>query len=49
VSILIKGGRIVDGAEDFVGDVLIEAETIAALGESIEADADRTIDARGLT
>src|SRR3954470_17122997 len=48
MSLLIEGGRIVDGAQDFVGDVLIEGETIAALGESIQADADRRIDATGL-
>jgi dihydropyrimidinase len=48
MSLLIEGGRIVDGAQDFVGDVLIEGETITALGESIEADADRRIDATGL-
>jgi dihydropyrimidinase len=47
VSILIKGGRIVTAADDYVGDVYIEGERIAMLGESLEVDADRVIDAAG--
>ena len=32
MSVLIKGGRIVTAADDYVADVLIEGETIAAVG-----------------
>ncbi|MCS7006088.1 MAG: amidohydrolase family protein, partial [Gaiellaceae bacterium] len=47
VSILIKGGRIVTAADDYVGDILIEGERIAMLGESLDVDADRVLDATG--
>jgi dihydropyrimidinase len=35
VSVLIKGGRVVTAADDYVADVLIEGETIAAVGTSL--------------
>jgi dihydropyrimidinase len=47
MSVLIKGGRIVTAADDFVADVLIEGETIAAVGTSLGTSADRVIDASG--
>ncbi|MDW8337927.1 MAG: dihydropyrimidinase [Thermoleophilia bacterium] len=47
MSILIKGGRIVTAADDYVGDILIEGERIAMLGESLDVDADRVLDATG--
>jgi dihydropyrimidinase len=47
MSVLIKGGRIVTAADDFVADVLIEGETIAAVGTSLGGSADRVIDAAG--
>jgi dihydropyrimidinase len=47
MSVLIKGGRIVTAVDDYVADVLIEGETIAAVGSSLNASADRVIDARG--
>lgn len=47
MSILIKGGRIVTAADDYVGDVLVEGERIAMIGESLDVDADRVIDATG--
>ena len=30
MSVLIKGGHIVTAVDDYVGDILIEGETIAA-------------------
>jgi dihydropyrimidinase len=47
MSVLIKGGRIVTAARDFVGDVFIEEETIAQIGDSLDVQADRVIDASG--
>jgi dihydropyrimidinase len=47
MSILIKGGRIITAADDYVGDVFVEGERIATIGESLDLEADRTIDASG--
>jgi dihydropyrimidinase len=47
VSVLIKGGRVITAADDYVADVLIEGETIAAIGASLGGSADRVIDASG--
>jgi len=47
VSTLIKGGRIITAADDYVGDVYVEGERIAMLGESLDVDAERVIDASG--
>ncbi len=47
VSTLIKGGRIITAADDYVGDVYVEGERISMLGESLDVDADRVIDASG--
>src|SRR3984885_556216 len=47
VSVLVKGGRVVTAVDDYVADVLIEGETIAAVGSSLNGSADRVIDATG--
>src|SRR6188474_893739 len=47
MSTLIKGGRIITAADDYVGDVYVEGERIAMIGESLDVDADRVIDAAG--
>jgi dihydropyrimidinase len=47
MSVLIKGGRIVTAVDDYVADVLIEGETVAAVGSSLNGSADRVIDATG--
>jgi dihydropyrimidinase len=47
MSVLIKGGRIVTAVDDYVADVLIEGETIAAVGGSLDGSAGRVIDAAG--
>src|SRR5215203_575529 len=46
-SVLIKGGRVITAADDYVGDVFVENERISLLGESLDVAADRTIDASG--
>ena len=47
MSVLIKGGRILTAADDYVGDVYVEDERISLIGESLDVSADRTIDASG--
>jgi dihydropyrimidinase len=47
VSVLIKGGRVVTAADDYVGDVYAEGERITLIGESLDVQADKVIDATG--
>jgi dihydropyrimidinase len=47
MSVLIKGGRVITAADDYVADVYIEGERITLIGESLDVTAERTIDARG--
>src|SRR5256886_5492330 len=47
MSVLIKGGRIVTAADDYVGDVFIDNGSVALLGESLDVSADKVIDAGG--
>src|SRR6476620_4117590 len=47
MSVLIKGGRIITAADDYVGDIYVEGERITLIGESLDVQADRTIDASG--
>ena len=47
MSTLIKGGRIITAADDYVGDVYVDGERISMIGESLDVDADRVIDASG--
>jgi dihydropyrimidinase len=47
MSVLIKGGRVVTAADDYVGDVFIEEESVSLIGESLDVQADRVIDASG--
>src|SRR3954469_7991017 len=47
MSVLIKGGRIVTAADDYIADVFVEDETVTLIGESLDQPADRVIDASG--
>jgi dihydropyrimidinase len=47
MSVLIKGGRIVTAADDYVADIYVEDETVTLIGESLDQAADRVIDASG--
>jgi dihydropyrimidinase len=47
MSVLIKGGRIVTAADDYVADVYVEDETVSLIGESLDMSADKVIDASG--
>ncbi|MCA9526543.1 MAG: dihydropyrimidinase [Myxococcales bacterium] len=42
---LIKNGRIVTATDDYRGDILVEGEKIALIGQSLDVGADRVIDA----
>jgi len=47
MSVLIKGGRVVTAADDYVGDVFIEDGKVSLIGESLDVSADKVIDATG--
>src|SRR5690242_18921809 len=47
MSVLIKNGRIITAADDYVADVFIDGERISLIGESLDVSADRVIDASG--
>jgi dihydropyrimidinase len=47
MSVLIRGGRVVTAADDTVADVYVEGETVALIGQSLDVQADRVIDATG--
>jgi dihydropyrimidinase len=47
MSLLIKGGRIVTAADDYVADVFVDGERISLIGADLDVAADRTIDATG--
>jgi dihydropyrimidinase len=47
MSVLIRGGRVITAADDYVGDVFIENERISLIGESLDVEADKVIDASG--
>ena len=47
MSVLIKGGRVITAADDYVGDVFVDGERISLIGESLDVQADRVIDAAG--
>ena len=47
MSILIKNGRIVTAADDYVADVFIEGEMVSAIGKNLAVKADTVLDAAG--
>jgi dihydropyrimidinase len=47
MTVLIKGGRVVTAEEEKVADVFVEDETVSQIGESLDVQADRVIDASG--
>lgn len=44
---IIRNGRIVTAVDDYHADILIEEGKVAVIGKRIDAEADRTIDAKG--
>ena len=47
MSLLIRGGRIVTAADDYVADLLVDGEQISLIGADLDVSAERTIDASG--
>ena len=47
MSLLIKGGRVLPAADDYLADVFVEGERISLIGADLDVAADRTIDANG--
>jgi dihydropyrimidinase len=47
MSVLIRNGRVVTAADDYVADLYVEDETITLIGESLDVQADKVIDAGG--
>src|SRR6266849_1469318 len=47
MSVLIRNGRVVTAADDYVADLYVEDETITLIGESLDVPADKVIDAGG--
>ena len=47
MSVLIRNGRVVTAADDYVADLYAEDETITLIGESLDVQADKVIDAAG--
>ena len=45
MSVLIKNGRVVTAAEDFIADIYVEGEEIVAIGKNLTYSADKIIDA----
>jgi dihydropyrimidinase len=43
---LIKNGRIVTAVDDYKADILVEGEIIALIGNSLDLEADKVIDAK---
>ena len=46
-TLLIKNGTVVTASETFVADIYVEGEKIHSIGKSLNATADRTLDAKG--
>jgi len=47
MSILIKGGRVITAADDYVGDVFVDDGRVSLIGASLDVQADRVVDASG--
>jgi dihydropyrimidinase len=47
MSVLIKGGRVITAADDYVADVYIEGERISLIGENLDVQAEKVVDAAG--
>ncbi|MGH2971396.1 MAG: amidohydrolase family protein, partial [Gaiellaceae bacterium] len=47
MSTLIRGGRIVTAADAYVADVFVDDERISLIGENLDVQADKVVDAAG--
>lgn len=48
MSLLIKQGRIITATDDYVADIFIEGEKVAAIGNNLSVTANKVLDASGL-
>lgn len=48
MTTLIKNGNIITATDNYVADILIEGETIKAIGKNLNVTTDETIDATGM-
>ena len=48
MSVLIKNGRIITAADDYVADIFIEGETVSSIGRRLNVITDKEIDATGM-
>ncbi len=48
MTLLVRGGEIVTATDRYVADVLVDGETVAAIGRNLRAENARTIEANGL-
>jgi len=46
MSLLIKNGRIITAADDYIADIYIENEKIVTIGKNLSINADQVIDAK---
>jgi len=46
MSLLIKNGRIITAADDYVADIFIENDKITTIGKNLDVKATQTIDAK---
>ncbi|QXJ22546.1 dihydropyrimidinase [Actinomadura graeca] len=47
MSLLIKGGRVITGADDYVADIHVADTTVTTIGASLNVTADKVVDATG--
>src|SRR3984885_3672214 len=48
MSLLIKNGRIITSADDYIADIFIEGEQISMIGKNLSVKADKEMDASGM-
>jgi dihydropyrimidinase len=48
MSLLIKNGRIITAADDYIADILIEGEVVTMIGKNLPVRAKKEIDASGM-
>jgi dihydropyrimidinase len=47
MSVLIRGGRVITAADDYVADVYVDQDQVSMIGRGLDVSADRVVDARG--
>ena len=44
MSVLIKNGRIITVADDYIADIFIEGETVSTIGKNLQVKSDEVIE-----